>query len=194
VCPFRAANPNNAWARAFEIAPGLYNFAAAVENPNFAVGANVDYVIRAYNADNVQIAEVFGTETLHPTERTVVFQSAVDTGERRIARVFFDFIEPTAWYKTPPITKNVISQSYELEDVTTRPKLQATLFNTSSKAVRDLIVTAVLYDETENITQVSQTYVEQIEADSQANAFFTWRIPFENNVQNVEIFVSEPQQ
>ncbi len=50
VCPFAAAQPNIVWARAFEIAPGVYNFAAEVENPNFKVGTNIEYSFKGYDA------------------------------------------------------------------------------------------------------------------------------------------------
>ncbi len=193
VCPFKAAKPNVEWARAFEIAPGLYNFASAVENPNFSVGAEVEYVFRAYNKDNVQIAEVFGKTPLYPTEKKIIFEPAVDVGERRIARTFMEFVGSANWYEIPQISKNIVSRNYALEDIATAPKLQATIYNTSVKPIANVVVTAVLYDEQENITQVSQTYVESVPADGEALAFFTWRTPFDSFVQNVQIYISEPQ-
>jgi len=193
VCPFKASKPNIEWARAFEIAPGLYNFASSIENPNFSVGAETEYVFRAYNKDNIQIAEVFGKTPLYPTEKKVIFEPSVDTGERRISRTFMEFIGSPNWYEIPKVVKNVIFKDYVLEDTETSPKLQAKIFNTSVKTIRDVVVTAVLYDENENIMQVSQTYVEAVPADGEAVAFFTWRKPFDSFVQNVQVFISEPQ-
>ena len=191
VCPFAASEPNIAWARAFEIAPGVYNLAAEVENPNFTVGTNIDYTFRAYNEANVLVAEINNQMTLYPTERRVVFEPAVETGNRSISRVFFEFGDNSGWYNLQALPDRVVMQDYVLRNADSLPSLEVNLRNTDIRKVGNLVVTAVLYNAVENVEQVSQTLVDGIEGDSTQAAFFSWRDAFVSPIQTIEIFVQE---
>ena len=47
VCPFRATTPNIIWSRALQIAPGIYNLLAKVENPNFDFRMKGSYIFQS---------------------------------------------------------------------------------------------------------------------------------------------------
>lgn len=193
VCPFSASDPNVTWARAFETAPGVYNLAAEVENPNFNVGTTIAYTFRSYNSDNVLINEVRNTTNLYPTERKIIFEPAAQTGNRSIARTFFEFDADNEWYKVEATPKRVSVQSYDFTNIDSTPSLRVVLKNNDIRALSGLTVSAVVYNTQENIEQVSQTYVSGVPADGTAEAFFSWRRPFENEISNVEVFVVEPR-
>lgn len=194
VCPFSASNPNIAWARAFEVGPGVYNFAAEVENPNFEVGTTIEYSFRGYNEENILVAEINDEVTLYPTEKRIIFEPAVETGSRTVNRVFLEFGENSGWYQTPRITQRVITQDYRLDNLDIAPSLRVDLRNTDIRSISDLIVTAVLFNQNDNVEQVSRTIVDGIGADSVGQAFFSWRKPFDATIQNVEVFVIEPRE
>ena len=193
VCPFSATEPNILWARAFEVAPGVYNLAAEVENPNFNVGTNVQYSFKGYDSDNVLITEVNQQVALYPTERRIIFEPAVETGNRTLERVFLEFEGNSGWYSVEKTPERITTNSYKLENTDTRPSLRVVLQNKDVRPVQNLTVMAVLYNQEENIEQVSQTYVEAVPADDTAEAFFSWRRAFENTIQRVEVFVVEPR-
>lgn len=193
VCPFSASDPNVAWARAFQTAPGVYNLAAEVENPNFNVGTEVAYTFRSYNADNVLINEVRNTTTLYPTERTLIFEPAAQTGNRSIARTLFEFDADNEWYKVEPTPERIVVQDYDFTNIETTPSLRVILKNTDIRPVGGLTVSVVVYNTQENVEQVSQTYVESVPADGTAEAFFSWRRPFAGDIGTVEVFVREPR-
>lgn len=193
VCPFAASKPNVAWSRAFEIGPGVYNLAAQVENPNFDVGTNVEYVFRGYDADNILVAEVIDRVTLYPQEKRIIFEPTVETVERRINRLFFEFTTDDGWYQSTPRSERVVVQNYTLDNLETTPALAVDLRNTDIRPVGDLVVTAVLYDSNENVEQLSRTLVERIDAGDTSTAYFSWREPFNQEIEQVEVFVIEPR-
>ena len=193
VCSFSTTQPNIFWTRAFEVAPGVYNLAAEVENPNFQVGTTITYVFQAYNEENVLVEQITNQISLAPTEKRIIFEPAVETGNQAIARVFLEFKEDEGWYSSPKITERVVVQDYLLENTETTPSLQVNLRNTDIRDIGPLTVTAVLYDREENVEQVSQTFIEGLKADDTGQAFFSWRQPFENSIQSVSVFVLEPR-
>ena len=194
VCPFAAARPNIAWARAFRVAEGVYNIAAEVENPNFQVGTTINYSLKSYDDENVLINEIYESVTLYPKEKRIIFEPAVQTQNRSISRVFLEFDQDNNWYNLTDIPKRIITQGYNFDNLDTNPSLQVELRNTSIRPVGDLIVIAVLYDEEENVEQVSRTLVDVIGADSVGQAFFSWRRPFNNPIGTAEVFVVEPRE
>lgn len=193
VCPFSASVPNVQWVRSFEVGPGLYNLAAVVENPNFSIGANVEYVFRGYNTEGVLVAEVFGETPLYPAEIKPLFEPSVETGKRTIDRVFLEFIGEPTWRRLNIEQNKLVSSGYILENEDSFPQLRARIVNTYFKPLSGIEVMAVVYDENENIYQTSKTFIERIPADGTAEAFFTWRKPFEIEVNNIEIYIVEPR-
>ncbi len=189
VCSFDASEPTVQWARAFKVGQGVYNFAALVENPNFNVGANIAYTFRAYNPDNVLIREITNSVVLAPKEKRIIFEPLININNQEIARTFFDFGGHEGWYHLSPLDLAITTPSYRLQQDRSTPSLMVELRNSDIHEASNLIVHAILYNEAENVEQVSQTYVESIPALGTREAFFSWRNKFENPVVRVEVLV-----
>lgn len=191
VCPFSATEPNILWSRAFEISDGVYNFTGVIENTNFDLRLDAEYKFEAYNAENALIEEIFGEVTIFPTEKKTIFEPTILTGFQDIERLFLKVVGDPVWTKSTQKEQVVFVTSRKLTEEDTAPKLEVTLTNKSVLPVRDLIVTAVLYNAEGNVYQTSRTFLEFIDRDSDAALFYTWPEPFEEDVTKIDIFIDE---
>ena len=188
ICPFQAVDPQIVWARAFEISDGVYNLGAIVRNPNFSARLEGQYKFEAFNNENLKIYEVFGDLELEPSQEKPIFEPTVLTGEQRIERVFLTIVEGFMWERAEPPVKDIVITSRTLSDAESVPKLRVSLNNTSLAPIRDIAVFAALYNADGNVVQSSRTFVEMIERDGEAEAFFTWPEAFKDEVTKIDVF------
>ena len=189
VCPLSVTDINVRWAEAFPIGAGLYNLAAVIENPNNDKSTTIEYVFRAYDNQNLLITEVFNTIDLEPAEIKALFEPSINTGSRVVDQVFLEFDSKARWLFDEGGQDSLVSDGYSIRNEDSIPRMQASIKNVSNVPVRDITVVAALYDEDDNIYQVSQTYIDRIAAQDKSTAFFTWRKPFEVPIQEVDIFM-----
>jgi hypothetical protein len=179
------------WARAFPIAPGVYNAVAYVENQNVRAGSRrVRYELRLYDDQNVLAAEpVIGETFIGPNERTAIFEPSIVTGNRRVGSVFFKLLSDPAWERTDEkfSSPQLVTSNIQISDTQTLPKLRATLENPTLEPIRQIEVVAVLYDEMGNAINASRTYIDALPAGGQAPLAFTWQAPFGSDVARVEL-------
>ncbi len=191
VCPFSATEPNVQWGRAFQISNGVYNLAGLIENPNFDVKVDATYKFELFNQDNILIDEIFGEVTILPTETKPVFEPIVNTGFQSVSKVFLKLVGESVWTKSEPPKQEVFVSSRKLQDTETDPKLELVLSNKAITPVRDLAITAILYNKDGNVYQSSKTFLEYMDRDSQATIFFTWPEPFDQEVTKIDVFIEE---
>lgn len=191
VCPFRATTPNILWSRALEIAPGVYNLIAKVENPNFDFRMTGGYIFKAYSSDNILVEEVINDIELDPSQVKLVLEPAVNVKEKEITRVFFEFLEKREWDVHEPTQNSIKVVSRVLEDEETSPKLRVTLENTSLKPIRDVKVLVAIYNKDEVVIQTSSSFEEYFDRDQVIEKIFTWQNPFGQDVARIEVFIEE---
>ena len=193
ICPFSATETNVLWSRSFQVVDGVYNIAALVSNPNFDLRVSQGYRFQMYNRENVLVEEVTGLINLAPAEVRPIFIPTVNVGEREISSTFFSFTGEPVLERGEELDRNIIVRSRRLVDTDTEPELYVTLYNQSIRPQQNLEVVAVLYDRNDNVYQASKTFVDSINRDSEAEIFFTWPQPFDQEIAKTDIFVITQQ-
>ncbi|MEK7118072.1 MAG: vWA domain-containing protein [Patescibacteria group bacterium] len=167
------------WTKMFPVRNGAYDIVAYVENPNFAVGApKIPYVAKLFDAAGVLIAERNGETFANPNERFAIFAGNMLTGEKIPVRGVIELSSGFAWVKAN-VPKKVFGVSDKVLVGTNKvPKLSALLVNGEPDIVRNVEVTAVIYDSKGESIAVSGTTVEKLAPKGKENLFFTWSAPF----------------
>ncbi|OGG80255.1 hypothetical protein A3A39_03735 [Candidatus Kaiserbacteria bacterium RIFCSPLOWO2_01_FULL_54_13] len=167
------------WARAFLIRPGSYNAVAYVENPNRDAGARtIGYRFRLYDERNVVVAEREGKGFIMPGGVTPFLEGAISTGNRNVARTFFEFTEPPIWERLVD-NASVLSISNKTVSVPeSTPRITARAKNTSVVAVLDPSFVAVAFDTAGNAFAASHTTLPRLGAGEEVEVVFTWFSPF----------------
>ena len=70
------------------------------------------------------------------------------------------------------------------------PRLSVEVRNERFDDVKNVLVSAVLYDAEGNAQGVSATKIDVIPAESTQTAFLTWPVPFEKEPEAIEVFVT----
>jgi hypothetical protein len=164
------------WTRYEKIAPGVYNLAAYIENPNTDAGAHsVPFHMVLYDSTGVPIADVRGTVTLPPHRNTLAFIPGVNVAHSLpSAQPFFEFTAAPDWNKeTDPLLSVVIGDQKYSEDES-GSSLQVTLSNTSVQSLPRLDIYVVLYDANKNTIGFSKTVLDGIPGNGSSVAPFTW--------------------
>jgi hypothetical protein len=179
------------WARAFEVAPGVYHVAAYIENQNVdAAVKSVPYQFKLYDERNVVITQREGVASILPNGHTVIFEEALSTGGNRIPKITrLEFTKKPIFWKTSPAYKEarVVEKDKGFGSLETVPKAYATLRNESFIDVGRFQVMAVLYDQFDNAVGVSKTIVDGLPKQTETKVYFSWLTPFEKSVQTLEI-------
>ncbi len=175
VCQGDAQAPVLLWARSFEVAPGVYNVAAYIENRNGATFArNVRYIFRLFDENNVLIAERMGAATIAPTRFVPVIETSISTGNRKPTRAFFEFQDAPMWEigEAPKV-----EYAKQQLDEAAR-KLSVEIRNASTHDLERVPVTALLYDEQGTAQAASMSLVPRIGKGQTVQVVFTWPMPF----------------
>ncbi len=191
VCPMDAKTIVPLWSRVFPTAKGVSSVVAYVENQNLTAGVQrINYEFRVYDDQNVLAGEpIAGTTFMGPNERTAIFESPVQTGNRIPKSVFFTFTSAPDWittekkYQLPQLT----ASNTQLTDVNTAPKLSADIVNDTLYDYQHVLVVAILYDEDGNAVNASQTIVDALPQQSKQAVYFTWPQKFDHPVTRIEI-------
>ncbi len=182
------------WTRAFavrntgEAAEGMHNAVAYLENPNEVAGvAAAPYRIRLYDSGNVLVAERTGTTFIMPGSITPVFEGAIVTGNRSVARAFFEFTAPLVWEKLVDTARVITVNGKQASDTATMPRITAVAENTSVTDAKDVKFVAVVFNPASNAFAASQTIIPFIGAGERANLVFSWPEPFTEPVGRIDI-------
>ena len=187
VCVSKTIEPIVWWQRFFDIAPGVYNAVARVENPNIDLSVTqAKYVFRLYDKANVVIASREGETNIPPRQIFYVFEGGLATGERLPVKATFEFISPLSWVTKKSVMPFSITGQM-LSKASTTPRLDAILRNNSDDDLVNVEVVAALFDAEGNAVDVSKTIVDFVRSESVAPFFFTWRRPFDREPARIEI-------
>lgn len=191
ICEGNTRNIVVLWARPFEVAPGVYNVVAYFENQNTSAGIqSVQYEFKLYDKDNLLVAEPFrGSTFIGPNQRSAVFASGIQTGNRIPATVFFHFLEQPQWDSVDQLfaTSLLAPRNQSYQDLGTAGKITATLFNSSFYDLVDIPVVAIAYDVAGNAFAASQTFVDRVNQGTSVPVVFTWLEPFNQQPARIEI-------
>ncbi len=188
LCPSAFLAPSVSWTRLEQVAPGLYNVAAYVINPNPTAGAAlVPYHVILYDDQGVEITEYDGTMTLPPHRNALAFNGAVSTGKRIPSRALFELTAAPNWLsEADPLAALSVGDKTYSEDAS-GASLSVVLKDTAVDPVGRTSVYAVLYDKDGNALGFSKTILDGIPAYGSAVAPFTWPSSFGGAVISIEV-------
>lgn len=167
------------WTREFSVRDGTYNVVAYVENPNENAGVFLaPYRFKLYDARNVLVAEREGASYIMPGTITPVFEGAIDTGNRSVARAYLEFTAPLVWERMYDATKPIAIESKNVTDANSAPRLVVTVRNTSVIDLRDVQFVASVFDTAGNAFAGSSTVVPLLNDGERKEIVFTWPDPF----------------
>ena len=176
------------WARSFTVRAGEYNAVAYIQNPNNYAGVEgVGYKFSLYDAQNILVAEDTGTAFIMPGAITPIFDGGIQTGNRSATRALFSFTSPLVWKHMRNVVADVMISNKVTADLSSSPRVSATVKNTGIKDVSDVVLVVTVFDTAGNAFASSQTLIPHLAAGEATEAVFTWPQPFNLAVGQVDI-------
>ncbi len=191
ICPDQSIDPLVKWNRFFEVAPGVYNAVAYLENQNTDAGTErLEYKFTLYDDIGVILNERTGYTKIWPREVTPIFEGALVTDQVRATRMTFELtnLDTLVWEVVNPKDSiiNIINQ--KITNIESSPRISATVKNTSYSDVPDLKLVALLYNSEGNAVGASSTFIEYLKENQETNILFSWPQGFNGEVARFEIF------
>lgn len=178
VCKDAVRDIKILWARIFPSRAGVYDVVAYVENPNFNIASTrVPYTMTLKDATGAMITTLSGETWIGPNERFAIFEGNVKTGDRVPESVIVTFPADIIWYSAPKREDIFSVAGKDMKDADKRPKLVASLISRYPQTLRNVDVTAIVYDRRGAPIAVSSTIVEKIAENGMAPLSFTWNAP-----------------
>ena len=191
LCAAEVRNPTILWYRSFPVTSTVYNAAAMIENKNSGATRALPYEFRLYDKDNILLARRDGVAVVPPLGRYVIVETGITVGATKVGATEFSLSKtPSVWEKIPDAVAKlrVGSSSIALDTTGVVPRLSATLTNFSpTTSLSNTVVTAVLYDDQNNVVNVSKTVVPEFAPNSSLPVVFTWPEAFPRPVVRYDI-------
>ncbi len=178
LCSFEAVNPTVIWSRAFKVTDGIYTAVAYVENQNINSETWAPYNFKLYDSTNNLIGEREGKTYIQKNKVVAVFEPNINTGGRVPARVSFEFPNELKWNRNNETTPNLLVTQKILSGENTKPRIDATVQNTSLETAENVELVAIVYDNKENAIAASRTFIDSLPKDELSHIAFTWPQPF----------------
>ncbi len=193
LAPSEVDRPAILWSRSFEVVPGVYNAVAYIDNPNFDAGVrDVPYTFKLFDQSNILVAERQGRAYLVPNAITPVFEGAIQTGERRVARTFFEFLDEPQWERVGRPVSGIAVEERVLTGAGTTPRIDATITNSSFTDISDITVVATLFNAENIAIGSSETFISLLPRQSSEDIVFTWPQGFTETVTSIDIIPRAP--
>ncbi len=187
VCPFDVEAPIVKWSRSFKITNGFYNAVAYVENHNVTVGTKrLAYTFKLVDSAGGTIAEKSGTTFLPPDSIYPIFEGRIATGDREPAQTFITLQPVTEWENFSANREQFIVNSRALFGVDSKPRLDASLTNTSLEDERDVEIITTIFDAAGTALTASRTVVPLFEGRAEKKVVFTWPEPIAKTLRSCE--------
>jgi hypothetical protein len=170
-----------------KIADGLYNVAAYVVNPNTnAAATNVPYKFTLFDNRGILIEEREGRMVIPAHRNVLVFEPAIQTGERIPTKVTFEFTRPPLWFKSHDTLQNLSIVDKKYSEDAKSSSLQVILENKGLTPINKIAVGAVLFDIDGNAIGFSQTLLDSLPPKGKDLAPFTWPVSRQGKVVTIE--------
>lgn len=185
LCQSQVSDPIILFSRSFEVVPGVYNSVAYVENPNFdSAVQNFDYTFKLFDGSNSVITERSGRSFLTPGGISPIFEGGIVTEGNVPTRTFFEFSSELNWTRAQGgIESPLVIKDRRLQQVDTRPRIDATLENTSVSDEKNIEVIVAVFNAFGNIIATSRTFVDDLPRRTRAPLVFTWPLPFAQELE-----------
>ncbi len=188
MCTGQGIDPYVQWVRYFQVAPGMYNAVAYVQNQNAEAGSGLfKYKFTMYDSEGAIIGERVGSTRLRPKEITPIVQNAVSTGKALPVRINFEIIEPISWQRESARDNVITVEDEKVIETDEATKITARLSNISLSPMRKVAAVVILYDRSGNAIGVSSTFTEEIPPNGKRDILFTWPRSFNGQISRFEV-------
>ncbi len=176
------------WARAFSVRDGTWSAVTYIENPNeFAGIIEAPYRFKLYDERNILVAEREGSSYIMPGSVTPIYEGGFDTGNRKVARTYFEFSAPLVWERMQDTSDTIQISGKSLLDAQTSPRVIAIAENVAVVDAREVAFVAVVFDPGGNAIASSRTIVPLLAPGGKENLVFTWPEPFTSPIGRVDV-------
>ncbi len=173
LCEAQVQDLSTLWSRSFPGAQGAYDVVALIENTNTAAGVeDVAYSFKLYDVENILIAEREGRTFVNPHEVFAIYERSVATGDRVPTRTFLTLTRLSPWTTEVPPKPDLRITDRQFDMNSGSPRLRAVIVNASIFEVEDVVITAIIYDESGNAAAVSKTEVPRLRKDERKDIAF----------------------
>lgn len=170
----------------------LSNLLIKINNPSANYGlSNFEYRIDVFDSLGAKVTTVSKTASIGPLEKKYIVIPALAVGEKNVGEVRFSG-ENLVWQKKETLIPYDVRVKDSLTEVSgDMVTVSGTLLNNSSSNFRTVEVSAILYDKTGTITNVSVTELEAVAAFSETpfKVFFPKIDPAFVDVYKTQIFL-----
>ncbi len=178
VCFSEVKDLRVVWTRVLAIAPGQYDAATLVVNPNRQHGTKrFGYVLRLLDRQGILITTKPGEAYLNPGESFIIYNSRLNVGQRAPDRAIFEIVEAPIWQRVEEESPDFTLRQRSFANAPF-PSLVADIKNETLLPWQNIEVVALLADADGNAFAVSSTLVDQLDKQGTAEVAFTWPQPF----------------
>jgi len=176
------------WTRFEQVAPGLYNVAAYIKNPNTEGEAlKVPYAMSIYDNTGLLISSFRSTVNIPPHRDVLAFRPSISLGKSIPAKISFEFLAPPDWNKKTDQLKALKIENKDYREEANSSTLLVTLKNSSAHELPRMSVYAVLKDGGGNAIGFSKTIIDGIGPYAETIAPFTWPVSRNGRVISIEV-------
>lgn len=187
VANSQVIQPTVLWANSFAVTTGQYNAVAYIDNRNVTIGTpELAYTFTFYN-DAAVVGTRSGTTVLPPNSSYPIFEGRIFTDGVPITSTELTFAPIDLWLPTEASGSMYKTNDLNLLSVDTRPRLQATLENSSVQNASNIEVVATIFSDGGTAVAASQTYIESFPARSTKDIVFTWPNSIAKTVRSCSI-------
>lgn len=177
--------------RILTVATSTYEVVALLQNPNSDAGiARARYVFKLFSAGAVvPVKSIEGTAYIPPGTSLAIFEGPFVIEEGSVpTRATLEWEESAlVWDKSIAPSPQIEIRSKTLTRADSAPRLEVVLVNPTLGSMKNLDLTAVLYDESGSVFSASLTFIELLEPGQTAQALFTWPGPLPQEPVEIEI-------
>ncbi|MFA6408491.1 MAG: hypothetical protein WCW36_03445 [Candidatus Paceibacterota bacterium] len=192
LCTNEAHAPTVIFTKVITNDTGRIDVVASIENVNATAAAkSVPYMVTLYGADRALIQQVTGTIDLPPASTIPVFIQNVN---QNVVHAFLTIDRSVpSWYMvaSDPRILPVVSNT-TIRGTTDAPRIDAIVSNSSAIALSDVRMIIIVHDASGEVITASQTIVQEIPAQGQATATFTWNRAFPGTPAAIEVIPVVP--
>ncbi len=177
------------WSRSFEVAPGVHNVLALIQNPNINAGAQkINYSFDLVDEEGITLDKRKGSFSIKPKEVYPLFESALNTGKLSPTRLKFEMQNDFTWERQVERPRDLLIVDEEIDPKETEyTKITAKVQNVTLKTVKNISFIVIIYDENNNAFAASSTLIEELAGSSSKDIVFTWPKNFNSDISKFEI-------
>ncbi len=180
------------FVRGLKVSEGVYDVFALLENYNTEINfPNVPYDVNFYSEEGKLLGSATGSLALLPQSKNAIYLPSLQLGqEPKTIDLSLQPHKALAFYNVENIPKNVSVENWQAQrGANNSLQVVGEIKNPNNKTVRNIIVYALLYDDTKTVYAVSRTKVASLAGREKSAVTFTWGdILTPTNVDFVVVF------